>query len=502
MSSDADNRRGAGLMMASMAAFTINDTFVKLAAGSLSLGQILVLRGVVAIVILMFLARRFQALRRIPARDMRLVGIRSAAEIGAAYFFLTALLAMPIANVTAILQSLPLTVTLCAALFLGEHVGWRRWSAIAAGFLGMLLITRPGTEDFTLASIYALIAVGFVTLRDLTTRRMSVAVPSLLVTLSAAVAVTLFAGGLAAVQGWTPLDLRTGLMVLGSGLFITAGYFLSVAAMRVGDVGAVSPFRYSGLVWALVLGWFVFGEWPETLTFIGAGIIAGAGIFTLRRGRAIRAQTQAQGFACGVEQGQRMRLYMFLLAGIVEAVMAAQIHRRIVEGDGRHVQIDLLMAEIHHALAHAALHRQRLRDAPVRMDHRLGGEPARIGAGEVAAVPVEAHQPVRRHKGGAIGRRPAQGRDEAHGHGVIVVMAELQAGGRWVVPVGKDDILTDLAMRPGRVRFDHDLRHIGDHGVEPRAGVPGQAVAHEDDEGEIRVGLAGDRRQADGLEQA
>ncbi|WP_152450704.1 MULTISPECIES: DMT family transporter [unclassified Roseivivax] len=294
MTDDADNRRGAGLMMASMAAFTINDVFVKAASAELSLGQILLLRGVIAIAVLFGLARHFRAFRRIPGRDARLIALRCAAEIGAAYFFLTALLALPIANVTAILQSVPLTVTLCAALFLGEAVGWRRWSAIVAGFVGMLLITRPGTGDFTAASAYVLIAVCFVTLRDLVTRRMSVEVPSLLVTLSAAIAVTLFAVGLTAVQGWAPVTARASGMVVGSALFVTAGYFLSVAAMRVGDVGAVSPFRYTSLIWALVLGWAVFGEWPEPLTFLGAAIIVSAGVFTLRRGRRVRARSETQ----------------------------------------------------------------------------------------------------------------------------------------------------------------------------------------------------------------
>ncbi len=290
MTQDADNRRGAGLMMASMAAFTINDVFVKAAAADLSLGQILLMRGIVAIAILLILARRFRALRRVSAPDARRIALRCVAEIGAAYFFLTALLALPIANVTAILQSVPLTVTLCAALFLGEAVGWRRWSAIVAGFVGMLLITRPGTGDFTLASVYVLIAVGFVTLRDLITRRMSVEVPSLLVTLSTALSVTLFAIGLTVVQGWAPMSVPVAGKVLGSALFVTAGYFLSVAAMRVGDVGAVAPFRYTSLLWALVLGWVVFGEWPAPLTFLGAAIIVGAGVFTLKRARAVRAQ--------------------------------------------------------------------------------------------------------------------------------------------------------------------------------------------------------------------
>jgi S-adenosylmethionine uptake transporter len=295
MTPSADNAKGAGLMMASMAAFTINDAFVKAAGAALPLGQILLLRGAISICALVVLARMLGALRAVPRRDAVLIALRSLAEVGAAYFFLTALLALPIANVTAILQTLPLTVTLGAALFFGEEVGWRRWAAIGVGFCGMLLIVRPGTEDFTAASVYVLIAVLFVTVRDLTTRRMSAGVPSLLVTLSAAVAVTLFASGLTLVQGWQPLSVGTGGLVLGSAVFVSAGYFLSVAVMRVGDISAVAPFRFTGLLWALALGLLVFGEWPEPLTFAGAALVVGAGVFTLRRERRLGAKRPRRG---------------------------------------------------------------------------------------------------------------------------------------------------------------------------------------------------------------
>ncbi|QFT62444.1 DMT family transporter [Roseivivax sp. THAF30] len=295
MTPSADNAKGAGLMMASMAAFTINDAFVKAAGAALPLGQILLLRGAISICALVMLARMLGALRAVPRRDAALIALRSLAEVGAAYFFLTALLALPIANVTAILQTLPLTVTLGAALFFGEEVGWRRWAAIGVGFCGMLLIVRPGTEDFTAASVYVLIAVLFVTVRDLTTRRMSAGVPSLLVTLSAAVAVTLFASGLTLVQGWQPLSVGTGGLVLGSAIFVSAGYFLSVAVMRVGDISAVAPFRFTGLLWALALGLIVFGEWPEPLTFAGAALVVGAGVFTLRRERRLGAKRARRG---------------------------------------------------------------------------------------------------------------------------------------------------------------------------------------------------------------
>lgn len=282
------NTRGALLMMGSMAAFTLNDTCVKATGGALPLPQLLTLRGAAASVLLYLLARRLGALKlRLAPRDWALVALRSAAEVGAAFLFLTALMHMSLANVTAILQVLPLTVTLGAALFFGETIGWRRLSAILAGFLGMLLIVRPGPEGFNLYSGYALGAVACVTLRDLATRRMSAQVPSMTVTLAASLAVLAVAAPLSLAEPWVPLDARLGLLILGSSGFILLGYLFSVMVMRVGEIAVVAPFRYTGLVWALALGWLVFGHWPDPLTLAGAGVVVLAGLFTLYRERRV-----------------------------------------------------------------------------------------------------------------------------------------------------------------------------------------------------------------------
>ncbi|MEY8841706.1 DMT family transporter, partial [Cribrihabitans sp. XS_ASV171] len=188
-------------------------------------------------------------------------------------------------NVTAVLQVLPLTVTLGAALFFGETIGWRRMVAIGVGFCGMLLIVRPGPEGFSLHAGFALAAVACVTGRDLLTRRMSPAVPSLTVSLATAISVTC-AGALASLTvEWRPLTPELGGMVLATSLFILLGYTLSVMVMRVGEVGFIAPFRYSGLLWALVLGWLVFDHWPDALTMLGGALVVAAGIFTLFRER-------------------------------------------------------------------------------------------------------------------------------------------------------------------------------------------------------------------------
>lgn len=277
---------GALLMMASMACFTINDAFIKATDGALPLSQLLFLRGVLATTFIAVLAMTRGGVRaRLPASDWLLIALRSSAEVGAAYFFISALLNMPLANVTAILQVLPLTVTLGAALFFKEAIGWRRMVAILVGFSGMLLIVRPGTDGFTVYSVYALAAVGCVTARDLSTRRMSKAVPSLLVTLLASLTVLVASGLVSLTIEWAPVTPQLAGLLLGSSLFIVGGYFFSVQVMRAGDVSFIAPFRYTGLIWALALGWFVFGDWPVPMTLLGAGIIVATGLFTLYRER-------------------------------------------------------------------------------------------------------------------------------------------------------------------------------------------------------------------------
>lgn len=279
-----DNMRGAVLMMGAMAGFTFNDAVIKTTGGAVPLFQLIFLRGVLACLVLFFLARHLRALRLdLPGRDWGLIGLRSLAEVGATVFFLSALFRMPLANVTAVLQILPLSVVLGAALFLGEPVGWRRWIAIAVGFCGMLLIVRPGPEGFSQATLFALFAVVCTTLRDLVTRRMSGAVPSIMVSLMGAVSVTLFAGLASLPAGWEPVSVGNGLRIVAAAGFIFAAYLCGVMVMRVGEISFTAPFRYTGLIWALILGYLIWGEWPTPVTLLGAFIVVAMGLYSLWR---------------------------------------------------------------------------------------------------------------------------------------------------------------------------------------------------------------------------
>ncbi|SEM75195.1 S-adenosylmethionine uptake transporter [Roseovarius tolerans] len=290
----SDNLTGALLMMGSMAAFTINDAMIKGLSGQVPLFQVMFLRGVVTTVLVAVIAWRMGALtKRLPREDWGPVFWRMVGEIGSAYFFVSALFNMPIANISAIMQALPLTITLAAALFFREPVGWKRMSAILAGFIGVMLIVRPGTEGFNVYSVYGLAAVAFVTLRDLATRKLSRDVPSMLVTLITSFFIMVFFGLASLTGDWAPVDGRAMLLIGGAAVMIIGGYLFSIMVMRVGEIGFVAPFRYTSLIWALILGWVVFGDWPQTVTLIGAAIVVASGLFTLYREAQVSRRARA-----------------------------------------------------------------------------------------------------------------------------------------------------------------------------------------------------------------
>lgn len=284
-----DNMKGALLMMLSMAFFTLNDTFMKVMAGEVPLYQILTLRNAVVTVVYIVVSWWMGAFRRgLSRRDLGLSVVRGSAEVAAAYFFLTALFNMPLANVTAVLQSAPLVVMVAAALVLKEPIGWRRISAALIGFTGVLLIIRPGTDGFNIFAIYTLIAVLCVTVRDIATRMLSQAAPTVLVTTITSALILVFFGTLSLFEGWVPLTGRHSGLISGAIVMILGAYLVSVQAMRVGEVSFVSPFRYTALLWGLVLGLVVFGDWPTGLTLLGAVIIVGSGLYSFYRDLQVR----------------------------------------------------------------------------------------------------------------------------------------------------------------------------------------------------------------------
>jgi S-adenosylmethionine uptake transporter len=284
----SDNMRAALMMALSMTAFTVNDALMKLAAPNLPFFQQIVVRGILITVGLFILATLWGHLGYRPSRkDRALTALRTFAEMFSTIFFLTALFSIPLANLSAILQSLPLTVTLAAAIFFGEPVGWRRFVAIGIGFVGVTIIIRPGMDGFSVYSLYGVAAVIGVTFRDLASRRLSKTIPSSRVALSAAVGVTVMAGigSLVMREHWVALTIREWFLIGGASVCLMAGYISAVGAMRLGEIGFVAPFRYASLLVALFLGYVLLDEWPDGWTLFGAGIVVATGLFTLYRER-------------------------------------------------------------------------------------------------------------------------------------------------------------------------------------------------------------------------
>jgi drug/metabolite transporter (DMT)-like permease len=285
----SDNARGAIYMSISQAAFTLNDTAMKVVAQTLPLFEAIALRGLLALTGLLVLGAAMGHLRfRVARRDGRMIALRCVAEVGATVLFLGALIHMPLANLSAIMQALPLAVTLAAAVVFRERIGWRRMVAILIGFAGVLIIIRPGSQGFDLWSVMGLGSVACVVVRDLATRRLSAAVPSVTVAIWAASSVTVMGLVVATVQGWQPVSGGQAVLVAAAGAALLFGYLFAVMVMRVGDISFVAPFRYSALLWAIFLGWLVFNTLPDQLTLFGAGLVVATGLFTLLRERRLK----------------------------------------------------------------------------------------------------------------------------------------------------------------------------------------------------------------------
>lgn len=279
-----DNLLGAALMTCCVLAYVLNDAVMKLLFADIDFFQAIFLRGLVSLPPILVLALMTKTLlQKYSAKNQRLMIIRILAEIGTTVTFLTALKHMPLANVTAILQSLPLAITMAAAIFLGEPVGWRRWSAICVGFTGVLIIIRPGLAGFNSYSLLALAAVILLTVREISTRQLDNKVPTVTVALSTTLGITAFAALMLIGTEWAQINFVSWSLIIAAAAAVTVATLLSVVAMRTGDIGFVSPFRYTSLIGAIGLGILLFGEWPDGVTLLGAAIIAFAGIYSLYR---------------------------------------------------------------------------------------------------------------------------------------------------------------------------------------------------------------------------
>ena len=278
--------RGPILMVLAMLGFAFEDMFVKKLTVNLPVGEVLILFGLAGMLVFFVIARLGGVSIRHPAATSRPMLARAGCEITGRLGYTLALAFTPLSSASAILQAAPLVVAAGAVVFFGEKVGPRRWSAIAIGFVGVLLILRPGLDGFTPASLFAVVGMLGFAGRDLATRAAPVSMPNALLGIYGFL--MLFIAGLIALSfsggAAMPTLAQWGWFALATG-FGVFGYNALTMAMRSGEIAVVAPFRYTRLVFAMVLGMVVFAERPDTLTLLGSAIIVGSGLYTVVRSR-------------------------------------------------------------------------------------------------------------------------------------------------------------------------------------------------------------------------
>ena len=269
-----------------MACFAVEDTFIKLLSARLPATQILFSVGFGGALITLALAVTLNVNLADKILLNKHVISRTIADLFGALFFTSAMVLIPMSLLASILQATPLFVTLGAAILLGEKVGWRRWSAIFIGFLGIIIILQPGYGSFQLVSLLGLAAVLCLALRDVVTRDMATEIPTLTVTFYACLAMG-SAGFIAYPFFGTPIMPTTfeAILLVCAAIIGVTGYFLIVLATRKGDVSVIAPFRYSRLLFSLGLASLILGEMLTLPILLGGLLVVSSGIYTFGRER-------------------------------------------------------------------------------------------------------------------------------------------------------------------------------------------------------------------------
>jgi drug/metabolite transporter (DMT)-like permease len=277
--------RAIAAMCIAMALFVGNDIFNKLSREMWPTGQVLATRGVLATAFLLLWVYWAGLWGSLGATFRWPVLRRGLLEGFVAVLFIKALGLIPLSDISAILMASTLIGTALSVPFLGESVGWRRWTAILVGFAGMLLVVRPTGDAANWGGLLAVASAIGVALRDIATRFVPREVPSLIVTLATVIGAWLSGIVLLPFETLAPFNPTVMLYLLCAAMLIIAGNYFSVIAFREVEIAVVSPFRYTTMIWSTLASGLVFGQWPGAIVGLGMALIVGSGLYTLHRER-------------------------------------------------------------------------------------------------------------------------------------------------------------------------------------------------------------------------
>ena len=282
------NVRGILFMTAACASFACGDTIMKLAGSKVPTSELLFLRGIFVTLGGFLLAWWLGALTVLHRALSGATALRAAGDVTGGWCFQLALARLPYADLTSISQLIPLSITAASALFLGEKVGWRRWTATLVGFAGVLLIIRPGSSTFDWWMLAGIASVMGSTLRDLATRYVDRGVPPPIIMMLSAGAVTTTSLLVAPFSSWTMPGWGLAGAMMSAALFSLFGQICIIISVRSSDISAVAPFRYTIIPFAIASGILVFGHFPDAMTLLGTAIVVAAGLYTFYRERSLR----------------------------------------------------------------------------------------------------------------------------------------------------------------------------------------------------------------------
>lgn len=263
---------------------TLNDAIMKSLTVDYPVGEIMAVRGLFVFIPIAFLAHRAGGLASLRIVSRKGQAARAVLVVTSTFMFVTGLGYLPLADIIAITFAGPLFLTALAAAVLGERVGWRRWTAVVLGFVGILIITRPTGNGLGWVVLLPLGAVLCGVARDLITRRISARESSVAILATTTAAVTL-AGFATLPFGWrTPTPTDVALLAL-TGLLLGAAHFLLIETFRLAEAVVVAPFRYTSMIWAIVFGFLFFATLPDMWVIAGAALVVASGLYIFHRER-------------------------------------------------------------------------------------------------------------------------------------------------------------------------------------------------------------------------
>lgn len=280
--SASNTSRAVLFMLGGSVLLTINDALIKSLASGYPVGEVLFIRGAFVMPWIFMLAWHAGGMSSLLVRSFKGQVLRGVCVIASAFLFISGLTFLPLADAIAAAFTGPLFVTAMAPLVLGEKVGWRRWMAVGAGFIGVLFMVRPGSGALQLAILFPLFAAMFGGMRDLITRRIS-QTESTVAVLFVTTAIVMTSGLFTAPFGWNALRPGDIPYFALSGFLLSGAHYALIESFRLGEAAVVAPFKYSSLIWAILLGYLVFGDLPDGWTIMGASIVVGAGLYILHR---------------------------------------------------------------------------------------------------------------------------------------------------------------------------------------------------------------------------